>query len=542
MADFHRLDADADRVFLNRELVDPLTRVAFRPTNRVARCKTCGLVTLRETWEAVGGCPNGHATADRWDPKRAAAGDGQLGAPPVVAAPAAASAASKPERPAWLVPFLAALGVAALVAVGVLIARSASDDAPPPPPPPVEADDPDGPVATAAAAGETAGELSEGDFRTDAGHFQDLYTFAADSSGRVLVFTLSTDDFYPDMVVTTPAGERVESEQLDNQIEGEGVGTNVTRRLRVEGLTGPGQYRVLVSTRQPLGTGAYTLTIRQESPVRPLSAGAQPLAGTLGTGSQLADGFYTDRYSFRGVEGREHTLTVQSTAFAPSAVVDGNVRGQTERGADRVVYTFTPPRTGTYTLAVGSRERGKTGAYTVRLVVAPEPPPETTTAEPSPPRTTAATGTALRAGGAATRDSLAVGESKTYTFRGRVGDRVTVDARTDGFSPSLVLIGPDGQRVAGPGDGDRARVRSTLATEGSYRVILSGSGAGAFSVELSQRAAPTSDDIPRLPGQTARPPAPTPAPVPPAPPPTDGDYTPQPIGDGTPPRPTDPRP
>ncbi len=136
------------------------------------------------------------------------------------------------------------------------------------------------------------------------------------------------------------------------------------------------------------------------------------------------------------------------------------------------------------------------------------------------------------------RDSLASGENKTYSFRGRIGDRVTVEARGEGFSPALVLIGPDGQRVAGPGSGDRARIRSTLATEGTYRVILSGSGAGTFSVELAQRAAPTSDDIPRLPGQAPRPPAPTPDPAPPAETPTDGDYTPQPIGDGLPNRPT----
>ena len=559
VARFHRLDADADRVFLAEDLVDPLTRVAFRPTNHVARCKTCGLVTLRETWEAVGGCPNGHTTADRWDPEMAARGDGQLGAPPVVAAPVAAApppAAPPPAatqtkaRPAWLVPFLGLLGLAALVAVGVLIARTMGGDEAPPPEP-VEAAA-EAPTARAATAGETTGELSEGDFRTDAGHFQDLYTFAADSSGRVLAFTLATEDFYPDLVVTTPSGERVEAEQLDNIIDEGEDATTITRRMRVAGLRGPGEFHVLVSSRQPLGTGAYTLTIREEAPVKALSAG-QSVNAELGRFSQQADGFYQDRFRFRGIAGREHTITVTSSAFAPTAVVDGNARGQTERGGDRVVYTFTPSRTGTYTLTVSSRERARAGAYAVRLAVAPAPPPEPTAStagsdRPDRPSRPTASGV-LRAGGSATRDSLGAGQTKTYSFRGRVGDRVTVEARANGFSPSLVLIGPDGQRVAGPGSGDRARVRSTLATEGTYRVVVSGSGAGTYSVELAQRAAPASDDIPRLPGQTPRAPAPTPPPAetppetptetdPPADPPsTDGEYAPAPIGDGTYPTP-----
>ena len=541
MARFHRLDAEADRVFLTEALVDPLTRVPFRPTNHVARCATCGLVVLRETWEAVGGCPNGHDTPDRWDPKKAARGDGQLGAVPVVAAapaPAAAVADTATRRPAWMVPLLATLGLGALIAAGIAISRLMADDAPPPPEP-VEAG-PTAPTAQAASDGETAGTLGEGDFRTPEGFFQDLYTFEADSTGRLLTFTLATTAFYPDLVVTTPGGERVEAEQLDNLFDENGDETTITRRLRVDGLRGPGTYRVLVTTRQPLGTGAYTLDIAQRRPVQALTAGARPFAAQLGRLSELVDGSYRDAYSFRGIAGREHTFTVASSAFAPSASFDGGIRAETERGSDRVVYTFTPARTGTYRAVVTSRDRGKTGAYTVRLEVEPAPPPEQTE---RPDRPAAQATSVLRPGGAPARDSLAAGQSRAYTLRGRVGDRVVIEARADGFTPTLVLIGPDGSRASGPGDGDRARVRTTLQTEGTYRVILGGSGLGeaakgAYSLSLEQRAAPTSDDIPRLPGQDLPPrPAPPPADPEPAPaPPTDGDedYQPQPIGDGPP--------
>ena len=55
MPAFHRLDPDADARFLESRTSDPLTGVAFRPTNEVVRCATCGTVALRETWEALDG-------------------------------------------------------------------------------------------------------------------------------------------------------------------------------------------------------------------------------------------------------------------------------------------------------------------------------------------------------------------------------------------------------------------------------------------------------------------------------------------------------
>ena len=77
MSEYHRLDADADARFLRARVSDPLTRVPFRPTNEVVLCDTCGMVSLRETWEALGGCPNGHTTPARWDAAAAlSAGDG----------------------------------------------------------------------------------------------------------------------------------------------------------------------------------------------------------------------------------------------------------------------------------------------------------------------------------------------------------------------------------------------------------------------------------------------------------------------------------
>ena len=116
------------------------------------------------------------------------------------------------------------------------------------------------------------------------------------------------------------------------------------------------------------------------------------------------------------------------------------------------------------------------------------------------------------------RDSLAIGATKAYRIRGQIGDRVTLDIRTDGFTPTLFIVGPDGQRTPAEPDGDRARLRLTLPSTGAYRVVVGSQtdGEGEFTLSLEQEAAVEAAPIPRLPGgepaqQAPRAPAPPPA-------------------------------
>ena len=487
MPEFHRLDADADARFLQARVADPITRTPFRATNEVVMCRTCGLVSLRETWEALGGCPNGHDAAAPWDAAAAlAAGDGAA-----TGVPRPARTAPAPEPAGWRTPLLVALGVAGLVVLGVVAAGLLRDDDDAPEETTVVAPaEPTGPEAVALAEpGLTEGALSAGDFEDENGRYRDLYTFAADSSGKVLSFVVSSDDFFPDLVVETPEGDRVEAETLD-VTDDEG-----TRTVRVVDLRGPGLYRALVTSRLPAATGGYSLRLRAENPVRPLAAGGSAVQAVLGEFSERADGFFRDRYGFSGAGGREHTVTVRSSAFAPVVTVTGPggaVRGETGRAGGVVTFVFTPASDGPHTVVVSSQTRAQRGAYSVQLAVAAERPEPTVSAEP--------TGDILRPG-AGVRDSLAAGGQAAYVFRGRTGDRVLIEARADGFSPSLVLTGPDGSRTAASPDGDRARVRLTLPSAGTYRVVVgAASGEGGYRLTLEQQAAVTSDDIPRLPG------------------------------------------
>ncbi len=519
MPEFHRLDADADARFLRARVADPLTRVPFRPTNEVVMCGTCGLVSLRETWEAIGGCPNGHRTAAPWNAAAAVAGgDGATTAPPRASAPRPAPVAEPRNR--WLTPLLLAVGVAGLVVLGVVVMGLLTDDDVAPvaqDPAPVEST---GPEAVAIAEpGLFEGTLSESDFATADGRYQDLYTFAADSSGRVLAFRASSEDFYPSLVVETPEGDRVEADLVSEDPD------TGTRIVAVTGLRGPGLYRVLVGSRLPAETGAYAFRLVSEDPVRPLTPGGPAVRAELGEFSQQAEGFFRDRYRFSGAQEREHTVTVRSSAFAPVVQLqgpDGAVSGETGRAGGVVTFVFTPAKSGTHTLVVTSQSAGKKGAYTVQLAV--EAAPTETETDDRALRT-------LPTDGRAVSDSLAAGETLTYAVRGRVGDRVRLEVRADGFTPSLTLVGPDGTRTPAAPDGDRARLRLTLPSAGTYRVLVGASGgSGVARTTLEQQAAVAAEDIPRLPGAggggTETPP----------PPPSDGgeNYRPQPIGDSAP--------
>ena len=517
MSEFHRLDADADARFLRARVADPLTRVPFRPTNEVVMCDVCGLVSLRETWEALGGCPQGHHRAAPWDVAAAlSAGDGAATAPPRPAR-AASRPAPEPERKSgWLTWLLLAVGVAGLVVLGIVVLGLLRDgEEAPVVEETVTPSGPTGPEAvTVPEPGLVEGALTEGDFTTPDGRYQDLYTFAADSSGAVLAFRASSEDFFPDLVVETPEGDRVPAEVVSEDPD---TGTRV---VAVTGLRGPGLYRVLIAARRPGETGAYAFRIVSEDPVRPLAPNGSAVQAELGAFSTFVEGFYRDRYQFAAAEGREHTVTVRSGAFAPVVQLQGPggaVSGETGRAGGVVTFVFTPERGGTHTLVVTSQSAGKRGAYAVQLAVEAAPEPERVVVRPLPTN------------GRALSDSLEAGDTRTYSLQGRVGDRVRLEVRTDGFTPSLTLVGPDGARTPAAPDGDRARLRLTLPTAGAYRVLVGATnGGGVARVTLEQEAAVTSEDIPRLPGADALDREPEPPPV------EDVDYRPQPIDDGTP--------
>ena len=551
MPHFHRLDADADRDFLASGAADPLTATPFRATNTVVLTSS-GTVLLRETWEALGGRYGGSAETLPWGTH---VGDGAAGsepeAPPPEASGAAASGAaasgaaasgavppqavagaagtaaglgaavagataataptvtappSVPPAPrsyvppraaepeparkrAWLLPLAGVLAVAGIVVAGLFIGGVIGGDRAPAPPPVETPAAPPPPAPAALEAGLFEGELGEGDREGAGGRYEDRFTFDADSSGRTLLFALSSEAFRPDLVVVGPDGQRYEAAASGDD----------GARVAIEDLRGAGRYELRVTSREPAGTGAYALRIREETPITALRADGQTVRATLGQTSVRVDGFFRDTYEFAAEADREYTLRAASSAFdlATTLTTAGGGRVTADRGSGGAL-TFTPSQDGRYRLVVTSRERGQRGAYTLSLRAGPRPVVEA----PPPPRVRA-----LQPNAAAARDSVAAGAPVTYTFQGRVGDRVRVDARALGFSPSVALVGPDGRRVSGQTTNERASVSETLATAGTYRVVVSaGETGGPFQLSLERTEAPRAADIPRLPGQDLEPP------------------------------------
>ncbi|MFN3596600.1 MAG: hypothetical protein ACK41D_04945, partial [Rubricoccaceae bacterium] len=399
-----------------------------------------------------------------------------------------------PERPRWLIPALVA-GVA-LVAVLALALAGVFSRGEAPPPEPVVEEGPDGPTAVAAAVGTTEGRLEEGDFRTPDGRYQDLLTYAADSTGSVLSFEIVSADFLPSVTVRTPDGRDVVGEPL-GVVDGSG------RVVGVRGLREPGLYRILVSSREPNATGAYQLRIARQEPIRTLTVDAPATSGELGALSVEVNGFLQDAYRFRAEQGRRHEIVVTTGAFVPRLVLSTPagqpLRAEVVRAGTVSTLAFTPEQTGTYQVVVTTEQAGLAGAYTIRVTAeAPPPPPPTVvpgTLAPNSP---------------AVRDSLAAGQTREFRFAGNVGDRVLLDLRGEGFAPALTLTTPDGNRFVVQPEGTRSRYATTLATTGTYRVLVSApaEAGGSFLLSLEQEAPVEAAPIPRLPSRDSPPPPP----------------------------------
>ncbi|NEO95933.1 MAG: hypothetical protein F6K56_39595, partial [Moorea sp. SIO3G5] len=84
-----------------------------------------------------------------------------------------------------------------------------------------------------------------------------------------------------------------------------------------------------------------------------------------------------------------------------------------------------------------------------------------------------------------------------HTFEGKAGEQITIELTSEEFDPYLILIDPDGNRIAkdnNGGEGKNARITVTLPTTGTY-VIWANSynqqETGNYT--LSWRAATASD-------------------------------------------------
>jgi hypothetical protein len=95
------------------------------------------------------------------------------------------------------------------------------------------------------------GRLEEGDERTGEGPYWDAYTAEAEA-GQIIVLDLESSEFPAQLIVQTPGGEPHRSEPPT------GGKTNSSLLLRAQER---GTYTIIVTSRDPDGSGRYTLQI-----------------------------------------------------------------------------------------------------------------------------------------------------------------------------------------------------------------------------------------------------------------------------------------
>lgn len=321
--------------------------------------------------------------------------------------------------------------------------------------------------------------------------------------GQRLVVDLESGDFDAYLIVRDPDGYTLGAD--------DDSGDELNARLRVI-LARDGMYRVITTAVGDSARGLYTLTVSGwETPPAPPAGAAAALAigdtkdGLLEPGDDLsADGPYQDRWTFSARQGARLRIELRSADFDSYLAVlgpDGAVVGTDDDGLGErnSLVAIRARAEGRYTILASSfGEDLRVGAY--RVTVLEETGVFADAGEPA----------AIQVG--ETREGRlesgdAVGErgiQDRWTFQGRAGQVVRLDAVSSDFDPYLVLrfnetvvdSNDDG------GDGNSARILTVLPGTGTYTAAVSaftqGDAGGRYTLSLTGSAAPAE------PGRTAR--------------------------------------
>jgi serine protease Do len=229
----------------------------------------------------------------------------------------------------------------------------------------------------------------------------------------------------------------------------------------------------LAAVRQ--GTAARTAQ-RQQQPARvqrpqPLPLNGTALSARLGSGDNVlpADNSFFDIYSFQARAGQRIQIDMASQDIDSFLILvgpNGKAVAQDDDGGGnknaRLVGTL--PATGTYLVIANSNEKGQAGAYRIRATAAGGAVAANQVRQPS---------SILRQAGVLGSDAPVLADGslyRAYAFQGRAGQSVAMTIASPDFDPYLILIGPNGQKIAQ--SNPNAGVRGILPGTGVYRVIV----------------------------------------------------------------------
>ena len=322
-----------------------------------------------------------------------------------------------------------------------------------------------------------AGALDQGDAVSYSDHLEDYYYFEApDSNAFTIVLTSAA--FVPDLMVTTPDGQRLAASTL----------MQMNHRAEVVGLAGSGRYEITVTTRGQGPGGAYELSAGLPPEAVVVNVRSPTHEDTLGIRGVLRAGRYEHSYLIEARPNEPVILSVHARDFTPKVHLLGpegevvepwsSVEQRVDDDSTRVtVLRFRPGSEAPYLLLATSRERAAQGSYILNL--------ETVRV------------LAIRADGREV--SAELGERSwfndgryvnTYRFDAGAGDQVVIAVRSRHFAPRLILRRGE-REVAMAEGGQTARIERMLSTSSAYELDVTSmeeaaSGLYIVSVTIEQ--------------------------------------------------------
>jgi S1-C subfamily serine protease len=278
---------------------------------------------------------------------------------------------------------------------------------------------------------------------------------------------------------------------LNSQGELIGVNTAIFTSSRAGGNIGIG-FAISIDRVQPFLTAVRQGTAPRTAQRQQSIAGSQrpqqlpldgtAINGTLGRGDTVlpVDNSFFDLYSFQGRAGSRVQIDMVSQDFDPYLVLIGprgnEVAQDNDSGGNknaRLVGRL--PATGTYLVIANSHDPGQSGTYRIRAI----------TADATGGNQQVQQGFILRQEGILGADAptLANGSRyRVYSFQGSAGQTVTITAVSPDFDPYLILVAPNGQKIAENDDisqnNPNSGLRGTINRAGVYRVIVTASNRG----------------------------------------------------------------
>ncbi|HEX6926808.1 MAG TPA: PPC domain-containing protein [Longimicrobiaceae bacterium] len=343
------------------------------------------------------------------------------------------------------------------------------------------------------------GTLSPTDATNGDDAYSDAYVYHG-KRGERLTISLRSEDFDAYLFFA----KIVDGLPSEGTMQGDDDGAGGTDALLEVVLEEDGEYAVVATSYSPGQTGAYRLALLSDGGIggeggnaseSTISIGTS-IRGSLGPGDELLDdGSYYDLYTLRARAGQQVEIVLLSNDFDAYLSVgrltdwDATLIDSDDDGAggtdSRLLLTIDED--GEYWIRANSLGEGETGAYSLTL----------TEVESRP---------ALAPIGA-----LAAGEERDgelgppdprlqdgsyfdeYVYRGRAGERLTIDLESDDFDAFLVI----GRRVNGAfeyleGNDDHdetlnSRLEYTVPEDGEYIIranSMAGDSTGRYTLRL----------------------------------------------------------